>query len=117
MIKIDQQDAALIEVTFGGEITHEDYQAVIPKFDEAIAEHGQLRLLCKIETIDGVSPRAIVDDLKWDWKHRNDIEKCAVVAEGSVLEASTKAVGLLYSGEFKHFEPDQIEEARQWLRQ
>lgn len=115
MITIDHQDGGYLEITFGGQVTHEDYQAILPKMEQAIAEHGKLRVLCIGQTVEGATPRAMLDDLKWDWKHRKDIEKCAVVVDGKMMEMSVKLVSLIYKGEIKRFESGQVDEARAWL--
>ena len=117
MITIDRQDAALIEATFSGKLTKEDYAAIIPVFDKAVAEHGKLRIIAIFGELEWITPAAMLADFKWDWQHRHDVEKCAVVVHSKWMEMGTKMVAMIYTGEVKLFDPEQLEEARQWVRQ
>lgn len=117
MIALEHQQGSYLEISFGGKLTKQDYETCLPVLEKAIAEHGKLRLLLVAKDFEGISLDAMFKDLRWDWKHRDDVEKCAVVAGGTMMKVATGLGALLYSGEMKQFEPAQLDEARKWVQQ
>jgi len=115
MLTLEKQDAQLIELKAAGTIDKEDYDAVLPKLNEAIDRHGKLRVLIDATDLQNISPTAAVQDLDWDIKHRNDIEKCAAIVDSKFTEFAIKTGRLIYDGDIQTFEPGQEDRARQWL--
>ncbi|MDZ7617518.1 MAG: STAS/SEC14 domain-containing protein [Patescibacteria group bacterium] len=62
---------------------HADYEQFVPKLESLIHQHGSLRCYCEIGNYQGVSLRAIWDELKFDVTHCNQIERCAVVGDST----------------------------------
>jgi len=116
MIKLNEQDAALIEMEVAGEVSQEDYEAVIPQLDDAVKEHGSIRCLVHIHDLEGIEPAAVFKDLQWDWENRKNVEKAAIVGEQSWLPLAGQAADVIYAGDVKTFEPDAMDAARAWLR-
>jgi len=116
MIKINQQDAAIIEMEMAGEVTKQDYDAVVPQLNDAVDQHGAIRCLVHVHDLEGVEPSAVFKDLQWDWDNRQNVEKAAIVGEQSWLALAGQAADVIYSGDVKTFETSEMDAARAWLR-
>jgi len=116
MIKLNQQDAAIVEMEVAGKVTKSDYEAVLPELDSAVKQHGAIRMLVHVHNLEGVQPTAVFKDLQWDWENRKNVERAAVVGDQGWLALAGQAADLIYAGDVQTFEPDKMEEARHWLR-
>lgn len=116
MIALIREDDDMVRLEVTGKVTQEDYEHVIPQLDEVIGEKGRIRALVHVHELEGAEPKALLTDLKWDWQNRDKVDRLAVVSDSTLVDWSTRLVGLLYSGEAKTFAPDEQEAARYWLK-
>lgn len=117
MLEVIKAEGDIIELRADGKIVHEDYERVVPEMERVIAEHGAMRCLLEIGGLTGVTPRALLDDLKFDVKHARDITRCAVVTETPWHEWMTRVWGFVMPRtEIRCFKPAARAEAAAWLR-
>lgn len=117
MIHIDAAEGDVIEVTVDGTLVHDDYAKVLPEFEEVVHKYGSLRCLIEIDDLDGISPRAVADDLGFDLKHAGQIRRCAVVSDEGWTEWMTRLWGLAMPRcEVRVFPPGERNEAEHWVR-
>lgn len=115
MIKVNDASGPVLEIEVQGKLLHDDYTAAIPQLERAIEEHGKLRCVVEIHELDGFEPRAMVDETKFDFKHRNDIDRCAVVCPKGWVAWTSKLWGVLMPGAtVRVFEPGSEAEALAW---
>ena len=61
-------------------------------------------------------PQALWDEMKFDVKHCNDIERCAIVGDPSWHQWMTKMGQTIFRrAQMKYFDKSQSEEAWQWV--
>lgn len=96
-----------------GKLTQEEFGALSTEFKVVVAEYGKARLLVRMNEIPNMELGAVVKDLKLA-PYANDIERYAIVGDSAVVEWAEKLGGSLISGEVKHFEDSQYEEAWRW---
>ncbi len=96
-------------------ITEKEFQNLSEEVKEVVAEHGKVRLLLRMNEIPKMGLGAIAEDLKLA-PYANDIERYAIVGDSAVVEWTEKLGGSLISGEIKHFEDSQYEEAWRWVQ-
>lgn len=113
MIRVTKHDGNLVELTVQGTLEHEDYEKAIPEIESA-TEEGNMRMLVLLRDFSGWEPKALLDDLKFDVRHRNDFRRVAIVGEKKLEEWATKLSRPLFSGEMKYF--DDEARAREWVR-
>jgi hypothetical protein len=113
MMEVIERQGDLVEVRVSGKLQRADYARVVPQLESAI-ERGPLRLLVELHDFEGWAPQALVDDLRFDLRHRDDFARIAVVGEAKLEALATQISKPIFRGETRFFED--LEEARRWLR-
>ena len=85
-IDMPRKDKPYAELHVDGKLRAEDYDAMIPKLEQAIAEQGKLRCLVALDDFAGFTPSALADELKFDVRHHDDFERCAIVGDSKLEE-------------------------------
>ncbi len=118
MIEVMESKGNLLWMQATGKLTRQDYQEVlIPRLEEAIKEHGKVRLLFHLDPdFQGWELGALWDDLKFDLKHQNDFERLAVVGAAWWVDAAVAIFSRFMSGEVKTMLEEQLAEAWEWLQ-
>ncbi|MGY5452784.1 STAS/SEC14 domain-containing protein [Agarivorans sp. MS3-6] len=100
-----------------GKLTHQDYQAITPMLESALAEvdHPRIRGFFDASELEGWELRAAWDDLKLGLKHGKSFEKIAILGNQQWLEWASKIGQWFIAGEVKIFEQEQ--DALVWLEQ
>lgn len=109
-------DSNIVEFTVDGDVTQDDYDAVIREVDAVIADYGSVDLLEEVRDIGRIPLSVFRDDLKWVMKHWKQIGRTAVVCDKRWIEALLAVMRPMVSTELRHFDLDSIDEARAWLR-
>lgn len=102
-------------IKVGSKLTKQDYEEVIPAIEQKLQEFGELNILIQLEEFEGMEIGALWEDLKFDVKHRNDFNRLAIVGQREWMKWMTKLSKPFFDAEVKFFEPDQVQEAWQWL--
>jgi hypothetical protein len=105
-----------------GKLVEEDYlQVIIPAINKAIAEHGKINVLLKLEDFEGWTPKAAKEDFKLITK-MGHFEKMAIVGEKN-LDLSLKlmfdflSVLLPPEVSVKFFSIQDYNKALDWLKE
>jgi len=115
MIQITEQHDEFVRLDARGKIRKEDYDALVPALEEQIDKAGKLRCLIHLDEVEGIEPGAVLEDLRFDLKHRKDFERCAVVGDSKVEALATKLAQPIYAGQIKYFQKDDAAAARTWV--
>lgn len=107
----------VIGLEVSDKVTHQDYEQFIPKLEALIKEHGKIRVLFLMHHIKGFELQAMWDDMKFDYKHCSDIERCAVVGEKKWEERLVKLAKPFYHSEIKYFDAAQLNQAWAWIKE
>jgi hypothetical protein len=97
-------------------LTTEDVRAVHDDLRATIDERGSARLLIDVRDLGSAEPGAVVEDLKLTPEYVKDVERYAVVGDERWQRWLTSAADMVTRGEARWFEPEQFEEARDWIR-
>ncbi len=99
-----------------GKVTAADYDALLPKLDEAIAAHGKINLVVLVEDFDFKGFDAAKADFKFGTHQYRQVEKAAFVSDKKWLEWSIKIMDpFTRRTREKNFEPEQLQEAWAWI--
>lgn len=110
-------DEKYLEVLLTGKITEQDYELFVPELERLIGEHGQLRMLVELRNFEGWTFSGLWEDLKFDIKHFNDIERLAIVGEKRWHEGMALFCKPFTTASIRYFESFEIGDAREWLTQ
>jgi hypothetical protein len=99
-----------------GEITAADYDALLPKLDEAIAAHGKINLLVLVEDFDFSGFEAAKKDFQFGTHQYHQVEKAAFVSDKKWIERLVKIMDpFTRRTDEKIFEPEQLDAAWAWV--
>ncbi len=117
MYTLEHRSDDVIDLTVAGHVTDDDYDRLIPQLEREIAHQGGLRVLLDMTDMDGIEPKALWRDLKFDMKHRNDYERVAVVGDQRWHDWATRLFQPIAGGEVRYFDASQRDAAERWIEQ
>lgn len=112
---MEKQGGKILEVRVSGRLVREDYRQFVPRFEQLLQTHGKLRLLFEMSDFHGWDAEALWDDLKFDFKHFNDIERVAMVGETKWQQWMAAFCRPFTSAKVRYFDKAQLSEAVAWL--
>jgi hypothetical protein len=107
----------VVTIRVSGKLDADDYQRFVPLFEEAIAEHGKIRLIFEMVDFHGWKAGALWEDLKVDFKHFNDLERIAFIGDRAWEKGMSVFCRPFTTAKIRYFEHDQREEARRWIEE
>jgi hypothetical protein len=118
MITIKEHaDTNLVETIGKGSMESEDYDRLMPVLERHIQDYKNVRWLFDMSDLESVSIGTIWRDLKFEISHANDFEKVAFVGDHGWQKWAKLAIKPFTKAEIEFFEPDQIEQAREWINE
>ena len=105
----------VMEVHLNGKLTKDDYARFVPDTEELIRQHEKIRLLVMMDDFHGWNAGALWEDIKWDAKHFNHVERIAIVGEKQWEKWMTGFCKPFTTAKVKYFELGQIAQARTWI--
>lgn len=105
----------VLEVHVTGKLELEDYQKFVPDSERLIQKYGKIRVLVVMQDFHGWNARALWEDIKWDVKHFNQVERVALVGEKKWQEGMAAFCKPFTTAKVRYFELAQLEEARVWV--
>ncbi len=107
-----------IAVRASGKLSHEDYQAFLPKLEEQIKELGKVSILFELDNFQGWDLQAAKDDFKFGMEHLTDLERIAIVGDKAWERWMTIMVKpFMPSDNVRYFDRDNLQDAWDWLRE
>ncbi|MBR9919550.1 MAG: STAS/SEC14 domain-containing protein [Bacteroidetes bacterium] len=117
MLKIHHEpNTNILMTTAVKKIDQADYDRLLPIAKDIIEKHGTLRWYFEMEDFDGWTMEALWSDAKFDFKHRNDFEKIAMVGRKDWMDWMTQLMKPFTSAEIKFFELEEQAAARAWIK-
>lgn len=98
-----------------GKLTKEDYEVFSAEFSRVSKAQEEVRLLILLEDFHGWTASALWEDVKFDAKHFNDVERIAIVGDSSWAEAVTFLYKPFTKATVRYFPDSEIENARGWI--
>ena len=112
----EKNNGKILEVQVSGKLVHADYQHFVPEFERLVKQHGKLRVLFDMADFHGWKAGALWDDIKFDLKHFNDIERLAMVGEKRWQKWMAALCEPFTTATVHYFAHDQADAALAWLR-
>ena len=112
-INLDDTDVLAVEVS--GKLTKQDYDKMLPAFENKIRKEGRIKSYIEFGDFDMIKPGALWQELKFDVKHFNDFSRIAVVGDKKWMEWMTRSIKPFTSAEVRYFTRSDRVLAKQWL--
>jgi hypothetical protein len=117
-VELNQEaEGRILLVRARGKLERADYESFVPEVEQLIQNYGKIRLLLELHNFHGWTAGAIWEDVKFDVKHFNDIERLAIVGESRWQEGMAIFCKPFTTAQIRYFSQDQLSEARQWIEE
>ena len=119
MIEIlDRSTGSTIGIKISDEIEAEDYENLLPRFDQAISEHGEINLLVLIDDFEGLDDLdAAKADYEFGTNEYRQVRRAAFVSDKNWHKWAIKLLDpFTRRTDEKFFEPDALDEAWEWVK-
>jgi ubiquinone/menaquinone biosynthesis C-methylase UbiE len=115
-IRLTEKSAGkILEACVSGKLTHGDYQSFVPEFGRLVKQHGKINVLFEMVDFRGWKAAALWDDIKFDLKHFEGIERLAMVGEKKWQKGMSKFCRPFTTARIRYFDRSAAGEARAWL--
>jgi hypothetical protein len=105
----------LLEVHLTGKLGKEDYEKFLPTVERLVKQHGKIRMLVELHDFHGWTAGALWEDIKFDAKHFNNIERLAVVGETKWEKGMATFCKPFTTAKVRYFDSAKAAEAQAWL--
>jgi hypothetical protein len=105
----------VLEIQLTGKLAKEDYEQLVPAMERLVKEHGRIRILVEMRDFHGWTAGALWQDIKFDAKHFNDIERVAMVGETKWQHGMAIFCKPFTTAKIRYFDRPAIDQAREWL--
>ncbi|RMG35794.1 MAG: hypothetical protein D6720_06400 [Gammaproteobacteria bacterium] len=117
IVQIPVQEDNIVAFRISGKLTHEDYQAFLPRLESLIQKNGRLSVLIELHDFKGWDLEAAWDDFRLLEEHPDAFERIAVVGKGRLMRWMTAMTTPFVGAEVRYFEEDELSKAWDWLRE
>lgn len=113
---LDFPDPNLVGFELSGTLTEEDYEALTSTLADHLKEHTTTRVFFVVDEVDGWEPEERWEDLAFDIRHVQDLDKVAIVGD-DVWEPLLDKVEVLFPmSMIQTYAAEDREEALDWIR-
>ncbi|MEO7725259.1 MAG: STAS/SEC14 domain-containing protein, partial [Chthoniobacterales bacterium] len=98
MYEITSEQGNVIRVRVSQKLTQADYDDLIPRWEKLIEREGSMRLLLRMEDFHGWDLGAAWDDLRFESRHAEKVERVAMVGDQAWQKWMTK-LGSVFVGD------------------
>lgn len=113
-IDIKIEDGTL-RVRVTGKLTKEFYEELVPVVEEQIKEQGMLRILFQMCDFHGWTAAALWEDIKFDLRNWNKIERLAIVGDSRWEKGMALFCKPFTSAKIRYFDQSELEAAQGWI--
>ncbi|TWT85543.1 hypothetical protein Pla123a_03500 [Posidoniimonas polymericola] len=112
---VEAAQGNLVEIEVTGKLNKEAYEIFVPEIEQRISEHGKIRVLVVMHDFHGWEAGALWEDLKFDVKHFNHIERLALVGESKWEKGMSVFCRPFTTAKIKYFDHTEVDSAREWV--
>ena len=105
----------VLEVDLHGKLSREDYERFVPESEKLIQKYGRIRILVTMHEFHGWDAGALWEDLKWNARHFDQIERLAIVGEKTWHKWMTGFCKPFTTAKVRYFTLEQLAAARAWI--
>ena len=98
-----------------GTVTKEDYEKLNALFEKNKREYDKQKLYFEIDKIEGITAKALWEDLKIYLTHVKNFEKVAIIGDSDMVKTLTKLSSPFISGDVKFFNIREASKAKDWI--
>ena len=116
MINVKLQNGRTVELDMMGDVTADDYQAIIPELKSLISQNGKLKFLIVLNKLKSFSLGAAYEDIKFDLQNLRNVGTTAIVGDRKSQEMLAHFINKIFPEDVKYFEITNKKGAINWLK-
>ena len=125
--QLESPDVTILAFRLTGKLHDEDYQTFVPAVDQAIRDHGRIRLIVEMADFHGWDMKALMeyvgwkdmkslwDDTKFATTHCTEIEKVAVLGDKAWEKGMAAICKPFTMAQVKYFDLADKQAAWEWI--
>lgn len=111
----EESGGKYVAVELSGKLEAKDYEHFGGEIDRLIQQHGKLRMLATMHDFHGWTAGALWEDIKFDFKHFNHLERLALVGETKWEQGMAVFCKPFTTAKIRYFDHTKADEAKAWL--
>ncbi len=111
----EENEGRILRVQVSGKLHKEDYGTFLPEVERLIRQHGKIRILLQLRDFHGWTAGALWEDIRFDLKHFNHIERLAIVGENKWQHGMAVFCRPFTTATIRYFDHHQLEAAQGWI--
>lgn len=115
--RIESPDVTVLAFRMSGKLHDEDYKTFVPAVDQAIRDHGKVRILAEMVDFHGWDMEALWDDTKFATTHCTEIEKIAILGDKAWEKGMAAICKPFTMAKVKYFDLSDKQAAWEWIAQ
>lgn len=115
-LAINSLGASALELEVRDKPDSNDHERFATLAEDRIRNHGEVNLLVRASQLNGWSPAALWQDLKFDMAHYSNVWRLGIVAEDSSNDWLATLSRPFNGAAVKFFPEDDVDLARQWVQ-
>jgi hypothetical protein len=104
-----------LEVRLSGKLRQEEFEHLVPIFEQLLREEGPLRVLCVLDDFHGWTAGGVWEEIKFDARHFDDVSRLAIVGATRWHQFLARACRWFTTAEVRYFDRHDTDLARDWL--
>ena len=105
-----------IVVTVSENVTKRQMEAAVPEIENAMElANSPICMLIRLEGFQGGALGALARDIEFEWKHRGEFGRIAVVGDTKLEEWGVRFVSPFAKSDVRFFDVEAEKDARRWL--
>jgi hypothetical protein len=105
----------VLEVDLHGKLSRRDFEQIGPDTERLISRYGKIRLLVTMQDFDGWDFGALWEELKWEARHFNDIERIALIGDERWHRAMASVCKPFTTAHVRYFTLHELNAAYAWV--
>jgi hypothetical protein len=105
----------VLKIDLHEKLSRADYEKFVPETERLIGQYGKIRILMTMHDFHGWDAGALWQDIKWDFRHFNHIERVAIVGEKNWQKWMASFCKPFTTAQVRYFTFDQLDAANEWI--
>ena len=113
----EEAGGKLLILTLSGKLMKDDYAHFTPEVDQAIKDHGKVRMLVRMHNFHGWDLGAVWEDVKFDLHHFSHIERLALVGDRRWEAGMAVFCKPFTTAKVRYFDESKADDATVWIHE
>lgn len=111
----EENGGKIVVIELTGRLVKADYGSFAAEFEQLLQRNGKLRVLVDMKNFHGWDVRGVWEEIKFDVKHRADLERLAMVGDSAWEHGMAALCRPFTKASIRYFDQTEAASARKWL--